>query len=252
MARTRGSRCGRQMWVGSPCTEAAAGGARETTPGSSLERAPIGGWEEARSSAGGFLTPACKAQRTSRGGSSPNNQPPAPPPGPCRPPPCLHICTRPSPRGRGSDCWGLTQPGGDLPAAAGQRPLPNLKEDLLGERPATSSRASPGRCHCVSSFRRHFLKGAKSRFPGRLSPFLLSPRLNERWSQGRGANRALGTGSLLGWGRLPRAEEAPGLSVLAGILSWAQNPKAPLAISPVLRREAQHHGTPVSTTRLAR
>ena len=94
MARTCGSRCGRQMWAGSPCTEAAAGGARETTPGSSLERAPIGGWEEARSSAGGFLTPACKAQRTSRGGSSPNNQPPAPPPGPAtqphHPAPAVH------------------------------------------------------------------------------------------------------------------------------------------------------------------
>lgn len=183
--------------------------------------------------------------------TSPRPHCPAPPPGPCRPPPCLHICTRPSPRGRGNDRWGLTQPGGDLPVAAGQRPLPNPKEDLLVERPATSSRASPGRCHCVSSFRMHFLKGAKSRFPGRLAPFLLSPRLNEKWSQGRGANRALGTGSLLGWDRLPRAEEAPGLSVLAGILSWAQKPKALLAISPVLKREAQHHGTPVCTTRLA-
>lgn len=53
----------------------------------------------------------------------------------------------------------------------------------------------------------------------------------------------MGTGSLLGWGHLPRAEDVPGLSVLVGILSWAQNPEALLAISPVLSREAQHHGT---------
>ena len=59
----------------------------------------------------------------------------------------------------------------------------------------------------------------------------------------------MGTGSLLGWGHLPRAEDAPGLSVLAGILSWAQNPEAPLAISSVLRREAQHHGTSRSNRR---
>ena len=105
-ASTHGSRCRRRTWAGSPCTEAPAGGARETTPGSSLERAPTGGQEEARSSAGGFLTPAREAQRTSRGGSSPNNQPPAPPPSPCRPSPCLRICTRPSPQGCGSDRGG--------------------------------------------------------------------------------------------------------------------------------------------------
>ena len=180
-ASTHGSRCGRRTWAGSPRTEAAAGGARETTPGSSLERAPTGGREEARSSAGGFLTPTREAQRTSRGGSSPNNQPLAPPPSPCRPSPCLHVCTRPSPRGCGSDR------GGADPA---WRPLPDPKEDLLGERPAPSSRASPGRCHRVSSFRKCFLKGAKSRSPGRLAPFLLSPRLDERRSEGRGANRS--------------------------------------------------------------
>lgn len=81
----------------SPHREAAAGGARGPG-GSSLERAPM---------EGGRTPFLCRwlsdttreAHRTSRGGSSPNNQPPAPPPGPCRPSPCLHICTCLSPPG---------------------------------------------------------------------------------------------------------------------------------------------------------
>ena len=152
-----------------------------------------------------------EAHSTSRGGSSPNSQPPAPPPGPL--PPHLHPSV--SPRDTA------------VTAAAGPQPLPDPKEHLLGERPAASSGAAPGRCCRACSFRRHLLKRAKGRSLGRFARSCC-PRdsaSNGQKAEGPpGPAEPQGRDPCWGGGRLPRAEDASGPSVLAGILSGHRAP----------------------------